>query len=71
MPLHEGIELSKAAIENVEECGVEVWDDLDQIRAGRWTRETLLEHCLNGADEDRVAGWHDYVDALFEIVEAK
>jgi hypothetical protein len=28
------------------------------------TRDELLAHCLDGADEDRREGWEDYVSAV-------
>ncbi len=38
--------------------------DIDALRDGTMTRERLLAECLDGADEDRVRGWNDYVDAV-------
>jgi hypothetical protein len=61
------VKLSRAALQNVEEAGVDVGADVAAIRAGTFTRETLLAHCLNGADSDRVAGWHEYVEAVVDF----
>lgn len=60
------IELTKAAAQFVEECGVDVVADLRQLHAGRSTRETLLTGCLEGADEDREDGIREYVSAVCE-----
>lgn len=58
------LDLSIAAQQNVEETGIDPQDDIDAVRAGRLTRESLLAECLDGADADRVQGWNDYVDAV-------
>lgn len=58
--------LSELAQLNVEETGVDLQDDIEALRSGRHTAETLLAHCLDGADEDRVHGWKEYVDAVVE-----
>jgi hypothetical protein len=55
-------------MQNIEESGVSVREDLQHIRAGLWSESTLLSHCLDGADEDREQGWIEYVDALFASV---
>lgn len=55
---------TKAALENIEETAANWHADLERLRSGRVTGPQLLEVCLNGAHEDRVQGWHDYVDAL-------
>ena len=65
----EGIKMSHAAAERVEETGCSPADDLAGIRSGRWTRTTLLDHCIDGADRDRHAGWREYVDAIVEATE--
>jgi hypothetical protein len=59
-----------AAMQNIEETGADVADDLEAMIAGTHTRETLLAFCLEGADEDRVEGWRDYVLALEIAAEA-
>lgn len=61
------IDFTEAAWQNIEETGCQPQRDLADVRAGKWTRETLLAHCLDGADADRERGWRDYVDALFEV----
>lgn len=60
----QGIKMTVAAAENVDECSVDVQADVAALRSGRTTREALLEHCLDGAGDDRVDGWNDYVDAV-------
>lgn len=46
-----------AALENIAETGIDPQDDLAAVSAGSMTPEQLLEHCLDGADEDRRQGW--------------
>jgi hypothetical protein len=57
-----------AAIENIEETGADWSHDLDRLREGETTPEALLDFCLDGAGEDRVQGWRDYVDGLVAII---
>jgi hypothetical protein len=64
------ITLSPAAQLNVEETGCDPLDDLAALRDGRHTAASLLALCLDGADEDRVTGWREYVDALALRAEA-
>ena len=59
-----GIEMTKAAAENVRETGIDPLDDVDDVREGRHTEESLLDLCLDGAADDRVDGWRDYVAAV-------
>lgn len=61
------MKLSRAALEAVEETGIDPADDLARLRAGLTIPELLAE-CLNGADDDRVEGWLDYVAALEAVV---
>lgn len=49
---------------NLEETGVDYWSDLEALRSGEHTAESLLAYCLDGADEDRVEAWREYVSAL-------
>ena len=56
--------LSAAAQANVDETGCDPQDDIDAIRSGEHTEESLLAYCLDGAAEDRVPGWHEYVVAV-------
>jgi len=58
------IKLTSAAQANVDESGCDPDADVNAIRAGKLTRGSLLVHCLDGADVDRIHGWHDYVDAV-------
>jgi hypothetical protein len=48
----------------VEETGADVGEDMEALRSGKHTPESLLAFCLDGADDDRVQGWRDYVAAL-------
>lgn len=64
----DGVEMSAAAAECVQEAGSDVQTDLVCLSSGERTRATLLEECLNCADDDRVQGWHDYVDALCDAL---
>ena len=63
------LQLTDAARANVNETGCDPEADLAEIRRCGTTRDEFLQFCLNGADRDRVQGWHDYVDALFALVE--
>jgi hypothetical protein len=58
------IDLTPAAIDNARETGADVEGDVAAIRSGAHTRESLLAHCLDGADADRVQGWREYVAAV-------
>lgn len=61
------IQFTDAAWGNLEECGVNVDQDLSTIRRkGPGYASDFLAWCLNGADADREQGWRDYVDALFD-----
>ena len=49
----------------LEETGADWRDDADDLRAGRVTRESLLEFCQDGVEtEDDMALWAEYVDTL-------
>ncbi len=65
----EGIEMTAGAAENVRETGISPSDDLERLRSGDLTRETLLAECLDGSEDDdlnptRNADWRAYVDAV-------
>lgn len=62
--------LTPAALANLEETGTDWREDMAALRCGGTTEEALLEHCLDGADEDRVEGWREYVSALVAAVAA-
>lgn len=62
---------SRAAQENIQETGCDVEQDAEAIRAGSMTPEQLLNHCLDGADDDRRQGWLDYVNELCRAVYAE
>jgi hypothetical protein len=62
-----GITFTDAALRNIEEAGLSattVAGDVLALRARGMTAAELLNECLNGADDDRVRGWHDYVAAV-------
>lgn len=67
-----GVQMSREAAEVLEACWADpaeaVRADLAALRSGERTEESLLEHCLSGADEDCEQGWHEYVDALVATV---
>lgn len=65
----QGVEMTVAAAENVAEGGMDVAADVAALRAGTATRETLLAECLDGADDDRIQGWHDYVSSVTAAVD--
>lgn len=58
------LDLTDAARENVAETGADVDADVAGLLSGEWTRETLLAHCMVGADADRVEGWEEYVSQV-------
>lgn len=61
------IPLPIEALAVVEETGLtprEVARDVDDVRAGYLTRAALLALCLDGAEDDRIPGWHSYVAAV-------
>lgn len=60
---------SAAALENVQETGCDPHTDLNDLISGDRTAESLLDHCLDGADADRVQGWREYVDTLVAAAE--
>lgn len=62
------LRLSNAALENVEETGIDPMSDVARLRAGEVTEDDLLAECLDGADDDRVQGWREYVDAVVAYV---
>jgi hypothetical protein len=62
---------SNAAQANIEETGCDVEADAEALRAGSMSPAELLNHCLDGADEDRRAGWLDYVNDLARAVYAE
>lgn len=62
--------LTPAALANLAETGTDYRRDLAALRSGATTEEALLEHCLDGADDDRVEGWREYVSALVAAVAA-
>jgi hypothetical protein len=58
------LNLTPAAQRNIEEVGLNPMEDVEAVQRGIYTRETLLEICLEGADEDRRAGWEEYVTEI-------
>lgn len=61
-------DFTDAALENIDETSADWESDLLELRAGKITREKLLETCLDGAEPDRVKGWRDYVAALVAAI---
>lgn len=57
----QGIEMTIAAAQNVEETGTLVLRDVARLLSREITEDDLLAECLDGAGDDRVQGWHDYV----------
>ena len=56
-------------IDALAETGADWRDDADDLRAGRVTRESLLEFCQDGVEtEDDMALWAEYVDTLAAAV---
>ena len=62
------LKITAAAQQNIDETGTDPMDDIDAIRSGEHTAASLLADCLDGADEDRVTGWHEYVAAIIATV---
>jgi hypothetical protein len=58
------LKLSPAAAAAVEETGVDPADDVARVCSGKITEDDLLAECLDGADDDRIQGWRDYVTAV-------
>ena len=58
------IRLTSAAYANVLETGIDPEVDRIRIRDGKYTVAELLDACLDGADEDRVQGWREYVATI-------
>jgi hypothetical protein len=63
----DSFEFSQAALENIEETDCDALEDLAKICDGRLNSETLLLACLDGADDDRVQGWRDYVVEICRV----
>jgi hypothetical protein len=61
------IQLTVAAQQNVDETGVSPESDLADLVSGALSEGDLLAACLDGADDDRVAGWREYVAALVAL----
>lgn len=56
---------TRAALECIEETGIDYRDDLDELLVGTHTRETLLACCLASYSRpSRDRGWRDYVAAV-------
>lgn len=61
--------LTRDAELNIAETGCDPFGDVAALAAGRHTVRTLLAHCLDGADQDRVQGWREYVAAVSDAAE--
>lgn len=58
---------SHDALSSIEETGCDPEADLQALIAGTQTPAGLWAHCVDGAGDDRIAGWRDY---FFEIIVA-
>ena len=59
--------LTHSAIEVLEECGCTDYTvdcDYTDLVGGRQKEAALLANCTDGANNDRVQGWTEYVAAL-------
>lgn len=63
------LKFTQAAQQNIDETGINPENDIAGIRSGVLTYNLLLVHCLNGASDDRVQGWKEYVETVCEIAE--
>lgn len=61
--------MTKGAVANVEDTGVDVRADLGALVSGETDAAALLASCLRGADADREQGWRDYVSTLASLAE--
>lgn len=57
------VKLTTAAQRNVDETSTDVAADIAALRVGK-TAGALLSECLDGADDDRIEGWREYVAAV-------
>lgn len=55
---------SHEALSAIEETGCNPQADLGALVAGTQTPAALWAHCVDGADDDRLAGWRDYFSAI-------
>jgi hypothetical protein len=60
----EGVRLSRGAAGLVELTGCSPGDDVRRLIRGDWTKDSLLAHCLDGAEAEYVDEWTEYVDAV-------
>lgn len=58
---------TKAALENIEETGVDPLASLTLLRDGSMTELGLFEDCARGADEDRMQGWREYAEEIARV----
>jgi hypothetical protein len=58
------LRFSRAAAEAIVETGCDPLEDVEAIRSGAHTETSLLAYCLDGADEDRVEAWREYVATI-------
>jgi hypothetical protein len=68
-------DFTPAAEAIIEEMAIEPQDDVDAIRRGEWTKESLLAYCLEADagtpmqdDPKRIQAWNEYVDGVFAAV---
>ena len=73
----QGVQMSEAAAECVRETSADVAADVAAIRyeiarSGVEIAESNLRaHCLDGADDDRVDGWLEYVAAVMSAAQVR
>lgn len=65
----DGVEMTFDAAECVESASADVRADVRAMLDGSSTAEALLSWCLDGADEESVSGWREYVEAIEAHVE--
>ena len=67
------LNLSAKVRTSLDEVGMtskHVDGDIRRMRDGLWTRSTLLDHCLDGAEgKMRAEAWEEYVDAVVAAAE--
>lgn len=59
---------TRAALEVIEQTGIDPVDDLCRLLDGNVTPDELLAECLQGTDGDCEPGWRDYVSGLAALL---
>lgn len=60
---------SNIALDAIAETGCDPSSDLQALIDGTHTPASLWEHCIDGADEDRIEGWRDYFSEVIGAYE--